>query len=177
MNKYIAFLRGINVSGQKKIKMADLRQLLEKSGLRNVQSYIQSGNLIFESEKDPPALVDHIQDLIQNKYQFDVVTIVRRREEIQSILDNNPFTTDSTKIRERMYFTLLAENPDDERLKLLADVDHSPEEFDVNGKTIYFYAPNGYGRAKMNNNFFENKLKVKATTRNLKTMLKMLELT
>ena len=72
-----------------------------------------------------------------------------------------------------MYFTLLGEEPAVERLEKLKEVDYSPEEYVVDGTTVYFYAPNGYGRAKMNNNFFENKLKVAATTRNLKTMQKL----
>lgn len=174
MQTYIALLRGINVSGQKKIKMADLRALLASAGFAQVQTYIQSGNIAFSSaENDQDALARNIETAIQQRYDFHVPTLVLTAEEIAHALTNNPFTDKDTN---RLYFTFLAAEPTAERVSLLKEANYAPEEFALHGKVVYFFSPHGYGRAKMNNNFFENKLQVKATTRNWKTVHKLLEM-
>lgn len=174
---YIALLRGINVSGQKKIKMADLRNLLEAIPFQNVQTYIQSGNILFEHEQTTAGnLEDKIASSILEKYGFEVSVLVKTPEELTQILENNPFLQDPDKDPDRMYFTLLSEAPAPDRVEKLKTFDYRPEEYVLDGTTVYFFSPHGYGRAKMNNNFFENQLKVAATTRNLKTMQKLVEM-
>ena len=174
---YITLLRGINVSGQKKIKMADLRALLETVPFQNVQTYIQSGNILFEYEQTAATdLEDKIASKIREKYGFEVPVLVKTPEEISQILENNPFLQDPDKNTDRMYFTLLSEAPAPDRVEKLKTFDYHPEEYVLDGTTVYFFSPHGYGRARMNNNFFENQLKVSATTRNLKTMQKLVEM-
>lgn len=168
MNTYIAFIRGINVSGQKLIRMAELKHHLESIGFSGVKTYIQSGNLVFGSEENSPEKVrTSIEEKILSEYGFEADVLIRLPDEITKIIAGNPF---ADRDLERLYVTLLAEEPAEAHIEKLKTFDHSPEEFFLIGKTIYFYAPNGYGRAKMNNNFFESKLKVKATTRNWKTI-------
>jgi len=174
MESYIALLRGINVSGQKKIKMDDLRNYLEALDFRNVQTYIQSGNIVFKHKKTP---IINLEELIKNKilekYGFQVPVLIKTPAEVTSILNNIPFENiDYSKL----YFTLLNEIPQSALIDKLKEFSFPPEEYVINGTSIYFYSPNGYGRAKMNNNFFEKKLKVKATTRNWKTMNKLIEI-
>jgi len=175
MESYIALLRGINVSGQKKIKMDDLRRYLEELDFQDIQTYIQSGNIIFRHKKIPHVnLEELIKDKIREKYNFEVPVLIKTPEEVASILKNIPFENiDYSKL----YFTLLNEIPQSTLIDKLKGLNFPPEEFVIHNTSIYFYAPNGYGRAKMNNNFFESKLKVKATTRNWKTMNKLLEIT
>jgi len=176
MKKFVALLRGINVSGQKQIKMPELKSLFENIGFQNVATYIQSGNVIFSAkEKSNKKLEDKISSAIKSKLGFDVQVIVVTAEEIEYVFQINPFLK-KKKESERLYVTFLSENPLAENIKKLHAVDYSPEEYIIDGRYIYLFAPNGYGKAKLNNNFIENKLKVFGTTRNWKTVNKLLEL-
>lgn len=177
MKTYIALLRGINVSGQKKIKMADLRDLLESEGLKNVRTYIQSGNVIFESRETAKALQEQIKSIIAKQYGFEVPILIRTPEEITQIIENNPFMDDESKDPTRTYFTILSGTPEAELVSKVQEKKYASEEVVFGEHVIYFHSPLGYGDAKMNNNFFEKKLKVSATTRNWKTLNKLIEMT
>jgi len=176
MKKFVALLRGINVSGQKQIKMPDLKTLSEDLGFTKVQTYIQSGNVIFSArEKSNKKLEDKISSAIKSKFGFDVQVIVVTPEEIEYVIQNNPFIK-KKKDLEKLYVTFLSENLPAENIKKLNAVDYSPEEYIIDGRYIYLFVPNGYGKAKLNNNLFENKFKVFGTTRNWKTVNKLFEL-
>ena len=108
MITYIAFLRGINVGGHKKIKMADLRILLEGLGHKEVMTYIQSGNVIFNSlEEDRDKLENQISEAIKGHYGFEVPVLVQTRTEINKILDNNPYNDPEDLASNKIYFVLL----------------------------------------------------------------------
>lgn len=170
MSVYIALLRGINVSGQKKIKMVDLRAHLAELPFENIQTYIQSGNIIFEHlPADHAVLEQMIHDKIQEKYGFDVPVLIKTAEELNHVLTHVPFEEEIESEPKKIYFTFLDEEASPDRIETLAEVNYHPEKYVIEGKNIYFYSPTGYGRAKMSNNFFEKKLKVSATTRNLRT--------
>ncbi len=173
MQTYISILRGINVSGQKKIKMTDLKALYEKLGFTNVQTYIQSGNVVFKTkETEAETLEQLIFDAIQKQYDFEVSNLILSPKEIETALKKNPF-----KDIEQVYFTFLAEMPQQENIEKLKTYNFEDEYYELIGKVIYSHFPNGAGRAKMTNNFFESKLKVMATSRNLNTTKKLLEMT
>ena len=175
MITYIALLRGINVSGKKKIKMADLRSHLEELKFKNIKTYIQSGNILFKStETNQAVLEQQIKDKIEKKYGFDVPVMVKLATDFQRVIENNPFIKDEANDIKCMHITFLGSLPTQEQIDHLATYNYPSEEYLLENKDIYFYAPNGYGRAKMNNNFFEKKLKVRATTRNWKTVNKLL---
>lgn len=174
MKTYLALLRGINVSGQKKMPMAELRSLMENMEFRNVQTYIQSGNVIFQSsEKDPKLLEQHIKNAILSHFGFEVPVLVKTGNVLKLILDDCPFIPLK---KERSYFTLLHYAPENKRVDALGKMRFPNEEFVISEHCVYLYSSTGYGRAKCNNNFFEHKLKVTATTRNYKTMMKLLSL-
>jgi uncharacterized protein (DUF1697 family) len=176
MKKFIALLRGMNVGGQKQIKMSTLKLLFEELRFHNVETYIQSGNVIFSSkEKLPEKLEQKISSAIKRKFGFDVRVMVLTPEEIEYVLNNNPFIK-RKKESEKLYVTFLAKSPSDENINKLNAIDYSPEEYIIDGRYIYLFVPNGYGKAKLNNNFFESKLNASATTRNWKTVNKMFEL-
>jgi uncharacterized protein (DUF1697 family) len=176
MKKFIALLRGINVSGQKKIKMSDLKTLFEEDGFQNVETYIQSGNVIFSAkEKSPAKLEEKIVSAIKKKFGFDVKVIVITPGEIENTLKSNPFIKKKNDF-DKLYVIFLSEKPLAENMKKLNTVDYSPEEYLIDGKYVYLFVPNGYGKAKLNNNFFENKLKVSGSTRNWKTVNQLYEL-
>ncbi len=177
MHTFICLLRGINVSGQKKIKMVDLKASFEGLGFTDVFTYIQSGNVVFKSsESDSKKLENTIHQMLLDDFGFDVTVIVLTPEEIQHVVKNNPFEKDVTKDPKKFYVVFLQEQPLQEHIDVLATYDYSPEEYILDNKLIYFYAANGTHKAKMSNNFFESKLKVKASTRNWRTVNKLVEL-
>lgn len=177
METYISILRGINVSGQKKIKMVDLKTLYEKIGFQNIQTYIQSGNVIFNSEQtDKKGIVEKIQANISNQYGFLVPVQVFDYQEINEVFANNPFVNNRNEDISKLHVTVLEEIPQNEVLTGIMNVNSASDEFIIQGKVIYLFCPNGYGRTKLNNTFFEKKLKTTATTRNWKTISKMVEL-
>lgn len=177
MPTYIALLRGINVSGQKKINMADLREQLKVLAFTTIRTYIQSGNIIFEAANTSlEQLSEQITENIQQNYGFHVPCLVKTPAKFASIIQENPFPDLDEEGLKRLYVTLLAQTPDTEKVQAIRQQDYAPEQFIQRGTTLYFYSPLGYGRAKMNNNFFEQKLKVPATTRNWKSMNKLLSL-
>ena len=174
MNTYIALLRGINVSGQKKIPMAELRKLLSDSGFKNVQTYIQSGNAIFQSSEENKSVLENtIQKAVLSHFGFDVPILVRTETEIQNILETCPFFEEK---KTNSYFSLLHSIPNKSLIEETHLISYPNEEFHITNHCVYFFSSAGYGNAKCNNNFFERKLKVSATTRNYKTMVKLLSL-
>ena len=174
MATFISILRGINVSGQKKIQMTDLKSLFEELDFKNVRTYIQSGNVIFESNDRDPA--QRIEQKIQEKYTFHVPVIIRTADEMKVVLNNNPFLREKNIDESKLHVTFLGEFPSEEQIQKTETLNYEPDRFNIAGKEIYLYCPNGYGRTKLNNNFFENKLKVTATTRNWNTVKKLAEM-
>lgn len=176
--KIITILRGINVSGQKKIKMLELKSLYESLGFQNVATYIQSGNVIFDTRnKNKSKLKMLIEDAIEKNFQFHVPVEIRTPLEFENIIKNNPFAPiklekDGTKI----LITFLANEPDPVKIANLMKHVVLPEKLLVKGKEVYLYCPNGYGKSKLSNSFIENKLDVKATTRNWKSVYTIHEL-
>ena len=168
MKTFLSILRGINVSGQKKVPMAELKSLYEELNLKDISTYIQSGNVIFRTESIK-GLSQKIEQKIFAKYNFNVPVIIRTMDEIQSVLKRNPFIKENNIDLEKLHVTYLAENPKQENIDKLNTYNYQPDLFCISGKEIYLYCPNGYGRTKLTNTFFENKLKVTATTRNWRT--------
>jgi uncharacterized protein (DUF1697 family) len=177
MKTYVALLRGINVSGQKKIIMSDLKRCFEDLEFKNVRTYIQSGNVVFacvHSSKDQ--LSDLIEKKITAQFGFSVSVIIVNAADLENLLKQNPFSHDPGKRPDRFYVTFLTSKPAPENIKKLEATGYSPEEYALQDKYIYLYLPYGSGRAKINNNFFEKILKVPATTRNWNTVNKLLNL-
>ncbi len=178
MKTYICLLRGINVSGHKIIKMAALKNSFEGLGFENIRTYIQSGNIVFKSSKNGvKALQKIIHQMVLDDYGFDIPVIILTPQELKKTSTNNPFEKDDTKDPKKFYVVFLQEQPLQAHIEKLSEVDCRPEEFVIGHKIIYSYATNGAHKSKMGNNFFENKLKVKATSRNWRTVQKLLEMT
>jgi uncharacterized protein (DUF1697 family) len=178
METYISILRGINVSGQKLIRMEELKTLYERLGFSDVTTFIQSGNVIFKTGLEIPvnALSEKIEKAIEEKYKFFVPVIIRTADEIQAILVSNPFLDEEDIDREKLHVTFLDADPQHAlSVDILAN-DLFPDRFVIIGKDVYLYCPGGYGNTKLSNAFFEKKLKVKSTTRNWKTVGKLGEL-
>ena len=172
MHTYISILRGINVSGQKKIIMTDLVKLYEDLGFTDVKTYIQSGNVVFNSTKkvSNSMLVKQIETKINEIYGFQVPVIIRTVDDLSKIIASNPFKNETS---ENLYITFLSNLPNSNHLENLTELNYLLDEFIVIEKEIYLNV-SSYGTTKLSNSFFENKLKVTATTRNWNTVNKLL---
>jgi len=175
--KYISLLRGINVAGQKKILMADLKALYVSLGFCDVLTYIQSGNVIFSSELNEDEIVMLIEKAISKKYAFDVSVQVRKVEVFEKLITECPFTEfDLLEEGTRVMVTFLATLPSEENVAKLMTYVKEPERLVFHDRHIYLHCPNGYGKTKLSNTFIEKKLGVSTTTRNWKSVVKLYEL-
>jgi uncharacterized protein (DUF1697 family) len=179
MPVYLALLRGINVSGKKIIKMEDLRKLMESSGYKNVKTYIQSGNVVFESGvKDKDKLAKEIELVIEKQYGFDVSVFVVDINDVNRAVDNNPFATkdqveEGTK---KIYVTFLSEIPLAENIEKLKQAPIGEDLIEFADDILYFKLMSMASESKLSNTLIESKLKVRATTRNWNTTLKLLSM-
>ncbi len=175
MQTYIALLRGINLGSHNKIKMSDLSLLFESLDFESIKTYIQSGNVIFQSENlNHQELEKNISEKIFETFSFKVPVIIKTVEQLKNIVKNNPFINqDVTKL----HLTFLSDKPDIEQLDKIKSINYGSDEFIVLDQVIYLFCPNGYGKTKLTNNFFESKLKLVATTRNWKTINTLISIT
>ncbi len=174
MTKYIAILRGINVGGNRKILMADLKNLLSQKGFKNVVTYIQSGNITFNHCSESSSAIETIIiKAIKEYYDFDVPTIVMRTGAVQKIIENNPFTEDDAS---KLHVTFFNEQPDLDLISKIKDLNFAPDKFQFTKKAVYLCIADKYHKTKLSNAYFEKKLKVTATTRNWKTVNKLLQI-
>ena len=175
--QYAAILRGINVGGKRKILMADLKQLLQKYGFQNIQTYIQSGNVIFDwkGNESNEQLAAKIKERLQEKYDFEVPVLVRSANQIKEAIATNPYVK-SKKPIENLHLTFLQSLPEEDKLTEISIYDYPPDTYQIIDLNVFVCCANGYSASKYTNQFFEKKLKVAATTRNWKTVLKLAEL-
>lgn len=176
MIRYIALLRGINVGGNKIIPMQDLRDLCSSLGFKDINTYIQSGNLIFSSAKGHTELESSLKNAITKQFGFDVKILIFTFEEYKRLLNSNPFT-DNDEDGRNIYLTFLEKVPGDDlathKLEALAS---SEESFKIIGQVVWLKFPGGRSDTKLTNNNVEKVLGLSATTRNLKTSFKLLSL-
>lgn len=172
---YISMLRGINVGGHRKIKMDDLKILYENLELNNVKTYIQSGNVVFQSTiQSCKKLADLISNEIQQQFHLDVPVIVKNMEEFSEVCENNPFWTQN-KDAKMLYVIFLSDSPDKSTVEKIKK--NSGEDlFIIYKSVIYLFCTNGYGKTKLTNTFFENNLKIIATTRGWTTVCQLNEI-
>lgn len=175
MNTFLSILRGINVSGQKKIPMLELKKMYEELHFENIITYIQSGNVIFNN-KNAKDLSKKIEQKIFEKFNFHVPVIIRTPDEMQKIIEENPFLKQKNIDLSKLHVVYLADNPKQDIIDKLKKNNYEPDKFYTSGKEVYVYCPNGYGRTKLTNNFFENKLEITATTRNWNTTNELLKI-
>jgi len=179
MVAYVAMLRGINVSGKNKIKMTDLQTLFVGLGHTDVTTYIQSANVVFRSSaKSAAAMTAAIEQRITRELGFDVPVVIRSKVALAKVIAANPFAVNQVGRVDlaKVHVTFLAKKPQAALVRALSEHESPPDEFRISGPDVYLHCPRGYGITKLNNTFWERKLKVGATTRNWNTVTKLLEL-
>ena len=190
MTTFVALLRAVNVGGQNRIPMAELRQRLSATGLADVRTYVQSGNVLFGAPGDDPreqAAVVH--DVIEHDFGCDVRVLVLTRNDLARVSAGNPFLhagADEKYLHATFLFEPVAASAfaelklpvrEGEQAALMGAGDGGPAEDDaLAGRVVYLHLPQGYGRSKLSNPWFERVLKTPATTRNWRTVLTLTEL-
>lgn len=173
----IALLRGVNIGGHHKIKMDVLRCLCESLGFQNVQTHLQSGNVIFRAcERNLAKVSERIQSAIEHKVAFRPDVLLRSIPELRDVVARNPFAKRPGLEPSKLAVTFFAEAPSrkarENVLKLKAD----PEDMRVDGREMYTYFPNGMARPTISWSVIERLLRVPLTSRNWNTVTKLLEL-
>lgn len=174
--RYVALLRGINVGGNTMIRMEDLRRMFEGLGFDNVVSYINSGNLAFDTRKASESrLAAKIEAAVEDHIGKPVQVMVRSQKDIEQILKNNPFDGQYASHKE-MHVLFLKNDLSKENEKWLAETAPSAERFSAVGREIYCHLPMGVADSYLGRGQFEKKLKIAVTARNWRTVEKLAEL-
>lgn len=163
-------LRGINVGG-KTMKMEKLRASFDALGFKDVRTYIQSGNVLFETAaKNPAGMIHRIEEKILSDSGLEVQVFVRTVAELADVVKRNPFPRDRAIEVTKLHVTFLQQDAPASAATALESLAIGAERFHVSGREIYLYCPNSYGTSKLANPFIERKLRVGATTRNWKSV-------
>lgn len=170
---YICLLRGINVGGNKRIKMADLRKLLAGIGFNKVKTILQSGNVVFETdETDREKLAQKIGEAIIKQYDFEVKIILRTAQEWQAIIDKKP-DYEIEVAGNRLLVMCLDSTPSPENNAALLESHHGDEIIHILEQEIFIYYGDGMAKSKLSNAVLERKLNVVTTARNWNTVIKL----
>jgi uncharacterized protein (DUF1697 family) len=162
----VALLRGINVSGRKTVTMTDLRKTFDALGFKNVKTYGQSGNIIFDCAGDETTkLATRIEETLSETFGFSVNVIIRTQQQLTRVIETNPLVEGADVTYDKLYVTFLADVPDETVVSKLDIKPDADEQFALVRSEVYLYCPNGYARTKLNNAAFEKKLNTVATTR------------
>ena len=161
------------MGGHNRMRMNALKIMFESIGFQSVKTYLQSGNVIFQTkETSEKALEDLISAKITETFGFNIRVIVVQMSDLQDILANNPFAPKEEKF---LFVTILSEMPNNADIEKIRSKSSENEDFKIIGRTGYFYMPNGYAKTKLNNTLIEKILKVKATSRTIRTLNALVE--
>lgn len=170
--RYVALLRAVNVGGRV-VKMDELKTIFAMPGLKNISTYIQSGNVLFDSaETDTAKLEKKIEAKLLKALNYEVTVFLKTHEDLTNIIENNPY--DSEPEGKNLYVSFLSGSPSKDNIKLLDALKAPGEEFAIVNTECYLLFPaKTYGTTKLSNINLEKKLKVRATTRNWNTINKL----
>ena len=175
--KHLALLRGINVSGHNIIKMEALKTMLENIGFQNIETYVQSGNVIVESEDENPQSVGFtIKQEIVKQLGFDVPVIVISKADLEKCLTNNPFFKEKEVDTKKLYVAFISKELSNSSINELKISQFKPDEAFIDGNRIYMKLETGVGNTKLTQKYIEKKLNVIASTRNWNTVNKLIEM-
>ncbi|MEA2311970.1 MAG: hypothetical protein QOE28_1938 [Solirubrobacteraceae bacterium] len=175
MARQIALLRGINLGSRNRVSMPDLRAWLERDGYGEVRTLVQSGNIVLETGKQPATVERELCKLLADELGLDVPVVVRTRDELEDVIERNPFPH-AVEHPKQFQISFLSGEPSAEVVTMLADGDFAPEEVAVSGREVYAWHPEGIQRSPLSKQLTDKKLGVTATARNWNTVTKLLEL-
>ena len=173
----VSMLRGVNLVRHNRIKMDALRALYESLGLRDVETYVVSGNVVFRTKtRNLTALAKRIEDAIERSFGFRPRVILRTPAELKDVVARNPFRTRRGIEPSKLLVTFLEGHPAAEALEEVLKIKADPEELHIDGREVYIYFPNGMGRSKLSWVTVEKKLKTSGTGRNWNSVTRLLEI-
>lgn len=176
MSTHIALLRGINLGNKNKLPMRDLVAIFEDCGARDVRTYIQSGNVVYRAAAKAAArMAERVTRAIRERHGLDVPVVQRTRDELVEAIRENPYATEAADPK-AVHLAFLAERPSDAAVAALDPARSPPDTFVVRGREIYLHFPNGLGRSKLTNAYFDKTLGTVSTMRNWRTVLTLAEL-
>jgi uncharacterized protein (DUF1697 family) len=173
--KHVALLRGINVGGKNPLPMKELAAMFEAAGGENVQTYIQSGNVIFDASAGASKICDSVSAGIEKRFGYRIPVVLRTAPQMRKIIGGNPFLSAAADGK-ALHVYFLAHAPAAPAIAALDPARSAPDAFQVLGQEIYLHLPNGMGRSKLTNAYFDAKLATVSTARNWATVLKLAEL-
>jgi len=177
MGVIISMLRSVNVGGHHKLKMEALRALYETLGFSDVQTYIQSGNVIFRTKRqDLARLSKRIEDELERRFGFRTDVILCTPSDLQYVLARNLFAKRPGIDPSKLLVDFLARVPSAEAVDRVRKLNTEPEELRIDGRELYMYFPNGMARPKISWGAVEKLLNTPGTGRNLNTIRKLLEI-
>jgi uncharacterized protein (DUF1697 family) len=166
------------MAGHNSIKMADLLTLYRDLGYADSETYIQSGNVIFNAveKSNPSAIASGIEKAILKRFSFEIPVSLRTAKELSGLQSINPYITEQHFDPAKMAVIFLTEKPSEEQIQKVIDINYPPDRFIIIDREIFIYCPNGFGTTKLYTNFFEKKMGVTGTARNWKTITTILNL-
>ena len=178
MATYVALLRGINVSGKNKIRMVELKTLFEDLGYQKVTTYLQSGNVVFETATVGMSCEEgtRISQAIMTEYGYEVPVLVVPGSYLEKAINENPYCGLDAFDANSLYVTFLFSEPEETYRNDIVVPKNEQGLFKIVRQNVYIYCSNGYGKTKINNQYFEKRLHVQATTRNWKTVCALVDL-
>jgi uncharacterized protein (DUF1697 family) len=176
---YVALLRGVNVGGKNRLPMKGLAAMFAEAGCTDVVTYIQSGNVVFRATEACAArLPAAISKAVADRLGFRAPVVMRTAGELRAVARGNPFLRGGTSAEaESLQVMFLANRPSSAGVAALDPERSPPDEFQVKGREIYLRCPNGVGRSRLTNEYFDSKLATTSTMRNWRTVLKLVEMT
>jgi uncharacterized protein (DUF1697 family) len=173
---YVALMRGINVGGKNAVPMNELARIFEAARCTEVATYIQSGNVVFRAKGDCADRVPHaVAKILLDRRGLRVPVVLRTAEELHAVVNANPFVAAGADAG-ILHVVFLAQAPSAECVASLDQGRSPPDEFRVLGSEIYLSCPNGVGKSKLTNAYFDAKLATTSTMRNWRTVLKLAEM-
>ena len=177
MAAIVAMLRAVNLASHRRMKMDDLKTVCEALKLRDVRTYVQSGNVVFRTdERDMKRLTARLEQAIEKKFGFQSDVIVRSASEMRSVVSRNPFAKRRDIEPAKLVVTFLAGDPGNGARATVRTIPTSPEELHIDGREIYVYFPNGQGKSKLPTARIERTLGIPGTARNWNSVTKLLEM-
>jgi uncharacterized protein (DUF1697 family) len=178
MPVYVSFLRGVNMTGHNSMKMAELSALYNDLGFSDVTTIIQSGNVIFGAGEEFKVLEISvcIEKAIRERFSFDIPVMIRTPDELKILYSANPFLSENNFDPSKNAVIFLYEKATGDQIAKIINIDYPPDKFKVEGKEIFIYCPNGFGKTKLYTNFFEKKMRVTGTARNWNTVLTIMDI-
>ena len=175
MTVQVALLRGINVGGKNPLAMAELRRIASDHGCGDVSTYIQSGNLVFTSSRDPDRLAAELHAVILDETGLDSAVAVRTQQELADAVAANPFAGVEV-VAAQLHVTFLTNGSDAPRLDEIDAERFLPERVAIVGREVFLHLPDGIGRSRLAADLARPRHRIDGTTRNWRTVTKLVEL-